>query len=206
MYYKNITIFELIKRTEFLIQAKKDIVDYFINLNSEYPSEESANVAQLKRQKINLYLIKLITYVKSAGIETSVYYSPPPVIGGLAGDIDIVANIFNLHGFDISPQMIIDKLDQSIGVYDDERTRALIRTFNPFWWLWKVFKWIANIPFWVLKEIGFNTSKIESSFLGKILKFIFEVVTFLAALFAVLNALGYNNVFIHFFKKVLRLP
>lgn len=207
MHYKDITIFEVNKRINFLIQSKKDITEYFENLSEGFALDVTENkVARKKRQEINFYLKKLISYVRFADVNTSIYYSPPPVTGGPAGNIDIISNIFNLHSFQLKQESLVDMIDQALGIYDEEKTSAFIRTFNPFWWAWKLLKWIANIPFVLLQEVGFNTSKIENNFFGKLLKLIFELITFLAALFAVLKAMGYEENFVSLIKKIIKLP
>lgn len=206
MFYDEITIFELVRRIDFLIQTKKDIAEYFKGLSYDFMGHPSENdEASRLRQKINQNLRKITRYIVATGTSSSIFYTPPPAIGGIQGDIDLVSNMFNLSRFDISPNMLIDKIDQSIGIYNDEKIRALIRTLNPFWWAWKLIKKIVRFPFFLIQEAGFNTSKIERSFVGKLYSFISSVIVLLAALLAILSAFGYQDRFVSYTKGLLGL-
>jgi hypothetical protein len=206
-FYTDITFLEVNKRINFLVKAKQDIIIYFNNIDHDQPFDTIENeVAQRKRQEINLYLKKLRLNIISAGVNTEMYYSPPPLLGGIRGNIDLFSNIFNLNTYRLDPRTIIDIIDQTVGIYNDEKIKAFIRTLNPFWWIWKIIRWIASLPFFILKEIGFNTEKIESNIVGKLIKLIVEVAIFLEASFAILSAFGYEDLVIKNIKSIFKLP
>lgn len=196
MYYNDITIFEINKRIDFLTRARNDISAYFENLerNSLYGISEN-KIAEKKRKDINLYLKKLQKYVTLAGINSVFCYSPPPAFGGLAGNIDLLANIFLLNRYGISSSFITDIVDQASGIYNGEKTKAVLRYINPIWWFWKIVKRITNIPFWVFRESGFNTSKFESGLFGKFIKLAFNFTILLSALVPILHEPGYERIF-----------
>ncbi len=201
MSYKEITIFELVQRCDFLVQVKKDIIEYFNKLSydlMEHPIENED--ASILRQKINQNLRKIIRYISATGTPTSIYYSPPPSVGGLCGEIDFFENIFNLSRFRIPPATVVDSIDQSLGIYNDERFHALWRTINPLWWIWKLVKKIVRFPFFLIKEAGFNASKVENSFLGKFYSFVSSAIILLASALAILNAFGYQEKFVNYIK------
>lgn len=193
MNYKEITIFELDKRIKFLIESREDTVNYFSQLSydlMDHPAENKS--ASELRQKINYNLSKIEKFISATGTRTSIFYSPPPAIGGIQGNIDLFANIFNLDKFDISPKWITDCFEKSIGIYNNERKSAIIRTFNPFWWLWKLIKVIIGIPFFILNEAGFDSGRFENSILGKIIKLALEVAVGVAIAYIVFK-FGWNK-------------
>ncbi len=202
-----ITIFELTKRLDLLIETKGEIVSYLNNLRPGLLHAEETQESLRLRQAINFKLKRIIISVADAGAPTSFFYSPPPSLGGFCGNIEIFSNFFNLeNNFHISPQIAIDSLDQAIGSYAAERPKALRRTLNPFWWAWLFLGWLAGLPFFVLREIGFNISKFENSFLGKFIKLIIATVVLVAAILPLLQALGYQDGFIRNIKVWFRLP
>jgi len=202
-YYKKITIWENNKRVRLLSEFRELVVTYFNNIkylgfgSSGVSENEKAREARIK---INMILDKMYFIIISAGVNPIMYYTPPPAIGGLTRDIDLVINIFNLYRFRINPQLLLDFIERAIGVYENDGLKALLRTVNPFFWLGLISDYIVSLPFKVFGEIGFNQEKIESSITGKIIKGIikgtFYLITFLASFLAVLKYIGYLEKFI----------
>jgi len=151
------------------------------NITQEQRSERLA-----LREKINNTLCEIEDYVRKSGVPISVYYSPPPAVGGLAGTIHIFQQIFHLGQFDITPQMIFDALDRSIGNYKYLQTKFKKRIFNPFYWIGEVIR----LPFHLFKFAGFNSVKIEKSFGGKLYKFVVGFIAFIGAVIQILNFIG----------------
>lgn len=95
--------------------------------------------------------------------------------------VDVVTEVFFLQHNNISTQVVIDMLERSLGKYENDYKNSIIRTFNPFFWLVLMIGYIMDLPFILWGSMGFDRKKAESSILGKIVKFIFGLVTFLAS-------------------------
>ena len=100
-------------------------------------------------------------------------------------------NIFNLQGYDIDPDFILDCVDRSIGVYEQNQSAALIRTLNPFFYIGVLIEWIVELPFLALAKLGLDRGKAESSTLGKFIKGVLYLITVIAALLTTLQLLDY---------------
>ncbi len=98
-----------------------------------------------------------------------------------------------LYIFDhfVKEDMIVDLLQRAIGVYEGNRRKSLGRTFNPFWWLDRVIRWFVRLPFDLLGAVGLDSDKIEVSWLGKIVKFIFALIPVIAAFLTILYYVGW---------------
>ncbi len=187
-----------------LIKFRKLVVNYF---NMEYDSFPplGGNQENIKlRHEINLCLAEIYSYIISAGVAPTIYYSPPPAIGGIAGCVDLIHNIFHLHKFEISPQYIIDNVDRTIGIYEGDKKNALFRTLNPFFWIGRVIDFIVEIPFRFMGKIGFNREKIESSLLGRVIKGILYLITVCASFLTILEKLGYLSNFRFWIQRLIK--
>ena len=74
--------------------------------------------------------------------------------------------------------MLIDFLEKSIGKLRLMQKQLLLRIINPIIWL----REIVRLPFHLIGWAGFNQSKFELSFWGKLIKLINQIVLLLAAL------------------------
>jgi len=67
-----------------------------------------------------------------------------------------------------------------------------------------ILNYLVSLPFKILGEVGFNQKKMENSFVGKLTKALFYLVTLLAGLLTILEKLGYLSWFktfvIHVYK------
>jgi hypothetical protein len=203
----DLTIFEIKDRIEFLTITRDEIVKYFNDTSTSYTGlERSEGQGAVKlRSKINLNIHKAREYVFATGVNPYIYYTPPPMVGGHASNIDLFLNIFNLAIFQLDPRLLTDAIEQALGKYDNEQKSAIIRTFNPFWWLFKLIKSIAYFPFWILQSAGVNTTKFERSFFGKIIKLIFDLAVFIAAVLAILAAFGWQDTVINYIKNLSKI-
>lgn len=118
------------------------------------------------RAKLNRAIPLVTSNISSVGEPTHIYYSPPPMVGGIRGNLDLLANLFNLSTYQIAPQMVLDMLDRAEGRYNLFIKRRKYRLFNPIFWIGE----LIRIPFNILKFAGFDSVKIELSLFGKIYK------------------------------------
>jgi hypothetical protein len=204
-YYKKIPIWENRRRIDFLIKFRNLVVNYFNNVTYEQwglgvvENEE----AKKARTEINMSLHKAHFTTIAAGVNPSVFYTPPPAIGGITGDINVLLNIFHLHYYTINPQEALDIIDRAIGTYEDDRINSIIRIFNPFFWLDLLLDYIVSLPFKILGKFGLNQEKIEDSALGKIIKGILYLILVVAAFLEILDKLGFLASFNLWFYRVL---
>ena len=138
--------------------------------------------------------------ITSAGIKTVAYYSG----GGSGGSIDLIQNVFNLHYYLIGYEQVLDMVDRAIGVYESDKSNALLRTLNPLFWISLILDYIVSLPFKFVGKMGFNQSRIESSIVGRIVKGIFYLVTVLASFLTALDLLGYREKFLSLIKSWIK--
>jgi hypothetical protein len=188
MKYKDINYFQNRKRISDLKKFKNLVNSYFENISFTFHNLSENDIAQEKRTEINLMTARITRFLSDAGVSTEVYYSPPPAIGGPCGRIDILGNIFQAHVFDFNKNTIIDMLEKAIGVYNDDKSLSVIRTINPFFWLNKIFTYIARLPFQLLKDANFNIN--DKSILVKLLKLFFYLLQVVGILFPIVQWLN----------------
>jgi len=205
-YYNKIPIWEHKKRVNTLIGFRDLVITYYNNATREYlePGLRENDTARQTRSKINLLVNKVSRILYATGIDASVYYTPPPALGGLTGNIDLPSNIFNLHRYGISHQILIDYIERALGVYEDDYKNCLIRTFNPFFWIGLLLSYIAKIPFMILGKLGFHQSKMESSFLGRLIKGIIYIITVIASIITILELTGHLESYKPFFRDLFQ--
>lgn len=200
-YYKN-TIFENRNRVKVLKQFNELVKEYFENikyvmLGTEISENDKAKKA---RSQINLILNKAYSYIIYSGSKTSIYYSPPAATGGIAGSVDLLHNIFNLHNLQLKNEQLMDIIERSIGIYENDKKKSIFRTFNPLFWFDKILTYFARIPFKIIGRFGFNQEKVESSIIGKIVKSILYLIMVFSALLTALDKLGFLESVINYFK------
>lgn len=186
-YYKKIAIWDNLRRVKLLREFREFVVAYFNNLDysSSILEVHESEKAKQMRIELNMRLYKMHSAITLAGVNTTIYYSPPPVTGGSAVSIDLVGNIFDLCRFQIDPRNLLDIIERAIGIYTNDRRNALLRTINPLFWIDLILDYIVSLPFEVIGKIGFDQKKIESSTLGKIIKGIIYLFMLLAAIMTV---------------------
>ena len=191
--YKNIPLWENLRRQRVLEEFRKDVVSYF--KNSSYRrmvrGRTEATEAVQARQRINLTVAQAHRIIRAARIAPMLTWTPPPNIGGYVKQIDLIINLFELDQYQIPPKRAVDFIEMAIGVYQSDRTAALRRTINPLWWLFRGLLWFARIPFVFLGAVGFDSARAEGSRFGKFFKAIFALVTATAALLTILNLLDW---------------
>lgn len=196
-YYKNFTIFGIQARINILLEFRGLLEDYFNNVQAGMTLRDldENDTAVHARSKINYILEKAHKAIKTSGVSTVVCYSPPPAVGGLAGDIDIIYNLFSLRSYEMQPRDIVDFVDRALGIYENDKINAFIRTINPFFWLNRLFSYISRIPFLVLGGVGFKQEKLENSFLGRVVKRVLYLIEVAASFLVILQVFGYLDEF-----------
>ena len=170
------------------LKKKRDAVVNFRDRYREYielkrldrRSPQQDKRMQDLRSEINRAVPIVTSYIQDVGEPTTVYYAPSPAVGGFAGQVDLLANIFipSLPGL---AQTIFDMLDRGIGRYDFFIENRWKKWLNPFHWVGE----IIRVPFHVLRFAGFDASKIELSIFGKVYKVVVGLVALLSGLVTV---------------------
>lgn len=195
-WYKDIPIWENRRRSKLLIEFKNSIVEYFNSV--EYRDVFDLNVEPIEnegvqriRSRINLVIHEIHFIVLSSGVAPTIYYSSPPAVGGIAGNIDLINNIFNLRRFEIDTRHLIDIVEGSIGLYERDRLSSFLRTINPFYWIALILNFLVSLPFQILGRVGFNQEKMENSVVGKAIKGTLYLITVFSAFLTIVEKLGY---------------
>ena len=134
MDYGNITFWENNQRRSVLASFRAELSDYFSQIDYEYNGRISDTSNTLKlRQTLNKHIKLIEKILNESGIHPTVTYSPPPIIGGRIMNIGLLDNLFNLSQYEISPQVLIDSIDNSIGIYETDFSKSIFRSMNPFY-------------------------------------------------------------------------
>ena len=192
MSYRDTTCWELRRRQRDLHRFHQLTVQYFNNVRARgyiAPPEENES-AQRARVEINSMLLRILRVVGESGVDATILWTPPPMIGGRIQSVDIIANMFNLQRFDVPPQWVCDRLQQAAGVYESDAVRAIFRTMNPLWWAKKALVSVGALPFSMLRAMGFRTERAERSFAGRLLKMLVKLIATVASFLVAVNLLG----------------
>lgn len=173
--YKQITVFENKKRLILLEDFRLHLDTYLNNLKHHYSGGLSENVkAEKEHKKINNRIDEACSYIDA--------------IPSIVGIVD--ENNYLTKGLDICQQNIIDRshfyksllnmTERAISIYKKDSKRAKQRTYNPFFWIVLLIDCLVGLPFEALGKVGFNQNKIEASFVGKLFKYAFYVISYLS--------------------------
>ena len=171
-----------------LILFKSLIIEYDGLARLSHPTtQDHARMVDL-RTELNSSLHEAARLVRKSGMSTSIFYSPPPIVGGMSCDLDLFANLFTLPNFQLSPIMVVDLIDRAVGNYVDMRKTFFLRLINPLYWIGE----IIRIPFRLLSFSGFNGLKAEHSTIGRIYKLVASFATFVWTVIQILDFFGIN--------------
>ena len=172
--YKQITFCENEKRIDLLENFKLSLNIYLNNLKHHYSGGLSENIkAKEEHKKIN----KLID-------EACFYIDAIPSIVGIIDENNYLTqglnfcqqNLINRGSFYKS---LVNMTERAIAIYRKDSSRAKQRTYNPFFWISLFIDYLVSLPFETLGKVGFNQNKIEASFIGKLFKYAFYVLSYL---------------------------
>lgn len=203
--YREITIFANRNRVNILNKFKKLVGVYFDNLETVkvkglYFGEKENDTAIHARQEINKMLNKVRGFIIGTETYPITYWSSSRLESGINCDVDLLNNIFNLQrlgsGWRQLIASLIDFVDRAIGIYDDDKIYAFIRTFNPFFWTFRILNYFSSIPFKFIGAIGFDESKAENSYAGKLIKGFIQLIIAIGAFLTILEKTGYLKQFL----------
>lgn len=204
-HYIKITIWENNRRLNKLFEFRQLVIQYFNNSTESFrgPSRVEEKTAQEARIKISRSMKEIHEIILQAEVSPILIHTPPPMIGGYQSNVDIIRNIFNLDRFGIEPNQILDVIDMAIGTYESNHTQAIVRTFNPLFYLFWALDTISELPFFAIGKLGFNIEEIKSSVIGRFFKGLFYLITVAAALLTILHFLDSLEPVKQFTRKLL---
>ena len=145
------------------------------------------------RGELNVILRCAKDYVDLVGVPVIINYSPPHSTGGLAGEVDVFGNFFILPRLHLPWTVATDPAQQALGVYKSLTARARVDTFNPFYWLYRIFQEILRIPFLILGSVGYDEQKARVSVAGRVFIFVGQVMGFLLTFLTLAEKFGVDE-------------
>ena len=155
------------------------------------PIENDA--ARRARREINLILRCAQDYVALTGVPFIIQYSPPQLTGGLAGPVDVFGNLFIFPRLQLPWTVATDAAQQALGVYKSLTARAWVDTFNPFYWLYRIFQEILRIPFLILGSAGYDEQKARASVAGRVFILVGQAMGFLLTFLTLAEKFGVDE-------------
>lgn len=207
-HYNKILVWENKRRLNKLIEFRQLVLEYFNNINVGLFADQRIEnqAAQVARTRINRIMAEVHSIILHSGTIPILTVDPPPAVGGYRTDVDLIDNIFNLDRFYIGEGIhrecndILNFIDRAIGIYESNHESALVRMFNPFFYLGLVFDAISDLPFMAIGKLGFNRQKAEASAIGRLVKGVIYFIPIVAAGLAILKhleLLGPVKQFVH---------
>ena len=192
------------RRLESLREFRDLVLEYFSNAKSKYvagaPLENEK--AHQTRTEINRRVGMVLKSCQLGGESLTVYYTPPPLTGGVATPINLLLEMFELWRYPIPKERITDSLDRAIGNYERRTEWLRKQLFNPLFWLqWSTSK-ILSTPFRLLGLAGFDAKRIEESVFGKLFKAVTALAGFVYLVLQILDKLG----LLELLKAAIGLP
>ena len=198
--YRNITFWESFRRQERLNEFHELIVTYYTALQ-----KGQADQASEARISINLTLKDVQAIVYAAEVYPVISWTPPRFVGGPSIKIDVLENLFYLRRYDLGPESVTDLSLRVFGVYKSYHLQSFLRTVNPFWWLWQIFNWFAQLPFLLLGTAGFNSTRAENSILGRFFKLALLLLPLVAAFLSILSHLDLLEEFLKLVNDMMKV-
>lgn len=208
--FNKMTIWEVDKRTKLLERFLDLLYDYYNNVvYTDYFQAEPNESGLQARREINAIMDEVRESMYLCDINTTVTVRDPPVIGGRSRSFTLLDNLYLIHQFDGDPKMLIDFVEQAIGKYKGSRSKAVIRTFNPFFWLNELIAFLFSLPFQLLVSTGLislETAKPRSiiGLLKSLFIFIGTLITYLVGIISIAEKLGYLNILKKLVEHIFR--
>ena len=192
-YHTKILVWENERRLNKLIEFRELAIEYFNNTHVEWPMDAriEEDTAQAARIEINQAVPEVHSIIRRSGIDPNLTVLPAPAVGGYVTKVDLILNIFGLDEHDIKPNRVFDIIERAIGIYESNHKSALVRTFNPFFYLGLMLDTISDLPFIAIGKFGFNRQKAKASAIGRIVKGVLYLITVLAAFLTILYLLDF---------------
>jgi hypothetical protein len=199
--YKQITFWENDERIKYLKNFNSHVVNYFNNIgHSNVGGSWEEEIAKKERREINKLIDKAHSYIIATGVSARVInYLAPKTGRGL----DLVLNIFNLGKMHIGHRPLLDFIERAMAIYENDKKNAVLRTWNPIFWIILFVDLIISLPFEFLGKFGLQQDKLEASFGGRLFKFLFSLIIYGEAFLNILKMTGYLPKLLIVIEKII---
>ena len=178
--YKQIFSWENKERIKYLEKFNSHVVNYFKNIGHNRSGDSwEEEPAKIERKEINKLIDKTHLYIIATDVSPEIIYYPAPITGRESCYTDVVLNIFNLIKMHIGHRPLLDVIERTIAKYENDKKSAILRTYCPLFWIALLIDYFVSLPFEALGKAGFNQKRIEVSFVGKLFKYAFYIISYL---------------------------
>ena len=171
--YKQITFSENKKRLALLENFKLHLKTYLNNLQGVFDGGLYENVkAREEHKEINKLIDEACPYIEAI----------PSIVGVVDENNYLTKNLIyqqNIIDRKHFYKSLVQMTERAIAAYKKDIGRAKQRTYCPLFWIALLIDCIVSLPFEALGKAGFNQNRIEISFIGKLFKCIFYIISYL---------------------------
>ena len=153
------------------------------------------------RENLAKDIPRAVDIARKLGVSIHVKSIPAPAVGGVIIRVNLFYAILKdtSHG-GVDSGWIRDKINETIGRAERRLRYEFFNLFNPVYWLYSLLVFIVRIPFHLVSISGFNVSKVEDHFLGKLFK-----LSEIALIVYVLFKLGMEKTdILDFIKEIIK--
>lgn len=168
--YHDIPIWTLFSRIHQLRRFEQQLRQYFALLDTNSPAEQTAR--RDLRKKINESAYRIIDILQAAQVDPMHAHGKP---------LNLITHVFQLEQHGLHPQDVYDLLHRGIGVYQQNRFWAWVRSMNPFFYIWRLLDFLGGILF---ASMGVPKNQRQ----GGIVKFMQGALTLIITLITVCSA------------------
>lgn len=202
--YKQITFCENDERIKYLENFEAHVINYFDDIGRDGFGDLLENeIAKKERKEINKLIDKARSYIIATGISTRVINYPAPITERESHSVDLAFNIFNLIEINMSHEPLLDIIERAIAIYENDKKIAILRTYNPVFWIALFVDWIVSLPFEFLGKFGLQQDKLGASLGGNIYKFLFSLIIYVEAFLNILKMTGYFPKLLIIIEKII---
>jgi len=171
--YKQITVFENKKRLILLENFRLHLDTYLNNLKHHYSGGLSENVkAEKEHKEINKLIDEACSYIEAIPSIVGVVDENNYLTKDLIYEQDIIDRSYFYKS-------LVNMTERAIAVYKKDGGKAKQRTYCPLFWIALLIDCLVSLPFEALGKAGFNQNRIEVSFIGKLVKYAFYIISYL---------------------------
>lgn len=171
--YKQITFSENKKRLALLENFKLHLKAYLSNLMGSFDGGLYENVkAGEEHKEINKLIDEACPYIEAIPSIVGVIDENNYLTKGLIYEQNIIDRKYFYKS-------LVNMTERAIAVYKKDSGRAKQRTYCPLFWIALLIDCLVSLPFEALGKAGFNQNRIEVSFIGKLFKYAFYIISYL---------------------------
>lgn len=208
--YRRIPVWETNRRIRVLKEYIRLVAEYatLSSKSEDFETREQADTTRqqlsARRMDLDIQLQNAEHVVQGSGISPLVTWSPPPMVGGYPHQVDLMADMFQLeqHGIDFSA--LSDVLLRAMGVYQQDKTAAWLRTLNPFYWISVPIEWASYLPFRIIGFLGQDADRASQSLLGRTIQGVLVLGQTVAVYLGIAEKFGLLQVLKRFLQDVFR--